>query len=260
MPRFFTQERFVQGAPSATGETCRSPNESRSDITSILRRVALSGLLKPDRPYSIADLDGILKSNAERLDCVSLASNSLNSSLRDATMLLAGQTFVRTARGVQLITLGSSEIAQVFEIRRVVEPTVVRKLAAGSYTSRCQVRRRLEVLLEKQTTHFKSKNALRWLEECGRFHVELAQMSSDSLYSAIVEYCMDLVLVTCVASFEREQDSDWGEGFWRIADKDLKDHRELVRLISQGEVSGAEKHMELHLEAMAKMIDQEQQP
>lgn len=134
------------------------------------------------------------------------------------------------------------EAREVFEMRRVLEAAVIRKVCRN-FTN--EQHEQLQNLLEEEHEAHRQGDFFGALRITGDFHLRIAEMAGNFYYFRYLEELVSLTFVI-IALYGRRQ---------RVY---CHDHREILKAIRQGDESLAERIMVHHLKEIEAQLDFEE--
>jgi DNA-binding GntR family transcriptional regulator len=155
--------------------------------------------------------------------------------VRDALRELAAGGFVRFgADGVAVVRqLGRAELADVFEIRKLLEPVAVARTAA------CGSRDAILQAAELLTAMHGETDRARWVEHNDRFHRVLSEAASSPRLAAILANLRDLTSLYVTHSITAEPDR---------ARRGSAEHEEILRAVVARDPEAAAEATFRHLD------------
>ena len=164
--------------------------------------------------------------------------------IREALVQLESEGFVRILphRGAQVSELSTAEIRELFELRVLLEPRLLR-LSAPRLTAEDYVR--LDAINAEYRAEIRAMNPARWGDLNTRLHLHLISRAEQPRTLAIVT-----ALLQNTDRYTRLQLSLTGRGRTRAE----KEHVTLVRLCRTGDVDGACKLLASHIAHAEAML------
>lgn len=137
-------------------------------------------------------------------------------------------------RGYYVRELDESEIVPIFELREVLEGLAARKVAQGAK----RLRSRFKKFFPEDSDYTGEEGFKKYAEEDRRFHSLLLSIAGEGCYSTF----LPIENVLCF-SYLISRD----EGLLRSPQDTLKEHKNIVKAICDGEPEAAEKAVKLHV-------------
>ena len=183
--------------------------------------------------------------SGERLIEASLAADLgvSRGPVREAIQVLAAEGLVTTSQraGAAVVTFGSREAAEIYDLRLAIEPFALRLLLQRRQPYQLKA---LETRVELMARATRDADVHRVVREDLNFHAEICKLTGNRrLHAAFLQSAPILELMLRMDA-----------SFYPSADAVLSDHRELFDLFARGDVRPSESALRQHLSQAKKRI------